>query len=207
MDVRSWTVHLLGYPAVGKRSVGSELVAASQRSDHRFVMIDNHLSANPVLAVLDAEDVGPAGNEVWDLVDEIRQVVDRAILELAPPQRSFVFTNSVMVGHSSGMRSLARVRRLAATRGSTYVPVALHCDRDELLRRVPGEDRRRHGKWVVTDQVAAHVDEHRPYEPDDPHLLRLDTTVTPPPASAQAILGHLAALRGAPTGHRPRGSM
>jgi hypothetical protein len=191
--VQSWTVHLLGYPAAGKRSVGSELVAATERSlDRRFVMIDNHLSANPILAVLDG--VGPVGDEVWDLVHQVRLVVDRAILELAPPQRSFVFTNSAMVGHASGLRSLARVRQLAADRDSTYVPVVLHCERDELLRRVPNADREDHGKWINADQVAAHVDAHEVFEPDDPLLLHLDTTHAPPPASAQAILEHLAAI-------------
>ncbi len=196
-------MHLLGYPAAGKRTVGAALVAATERSpDGRFVMIDNHLSANPVLAVLDADGAGPVGDEVWDLVDEVRRVVDRAILELAPPQRSFVFTNSAMVGQASGMRSLARVRRLADARNSTYVPVVLHCDREELLRRVPNDDRRDHGKWIVVDQVAAHVDEHQVFEPDDPLLLRLDTTQAPPSISALAIVDHLAAIAG---DRRPQG--
>lgn len=195
VEGRSWTVHLLGYPAAGKRTVGAALVAASGQSlARRFVMIDNHLSANPILAVLDGEGAGPVGDEVWDLVDEVRQVVDRAILALAPPERSFVFTNSAMVGQASGMRSLARVRRLAAARNSTYVPVVLHCDRDELLRRVPNDDRRDHGKWIVADQVAAHVDAHRVFEPDDPFVLRLDTTHAPPSESAHAILEHLDAI-------------
>lgn len=188
-------MHLLGYPAAGKRTVGAALVAASGQSlARRFVMIDNHLSANPILAVLDGEGAGPVGDEVWDLVDEVRRVVDRAILQLAPPDRSFVFTNSAMVGHAAGMRSLARVQRLAEARNSTYVPVVLHCERDELLRRVPNDDRRDHGKWIVADQVATHVDAHRVFEPDDPLLLRLDTTHTPPASSAQAILEHLVSI-------------
>jgi hypothetical protein len=192
VEGRSWTVHLLGYPAAGKRTVGAALVAATEQSmDRRFVMIDNHLSANPILAVLDSDGAGPVGDEVWDLVDEVRQVVDRAILQLAPREQSFVFTNSAMVGQASGMRSLARVRRLAEARDSTYVPVVLHCDREELLRRVPNDDRRDHGKWIVADQVAAHVDAHRVFEPDDPLLLRLDTTHAAPTVSARAIVEHL----------------
>jgi hypothetical protein len=87
------------------------------------VLIDNHLTGNPILAVLDGEGGGRVGQEVWDLVDEVREIVDRAIvdraiLELAPPQRSFIFTNSAMVGDASGERSLARVRHLAHVRHS-----------------------------------------------------------------------------------------
>ena len=63
-----------------------------------------------------------------------------------------------------------------------------------MLRRVPNDDRRDHGKWIVAEQVAAHVDAHRVFEPDDPLLLRLDTTRTPPSASVRAILDHLAAI-------------
>jgi hypothetical protein len=191
----SWIVHLLGHPAAGKRTVGAALVAASERPQlRRFVLIDNHLSSNPILAVLDGDGSGQLGPEVWDLVAEVREVVDRAILELAPPDRSFVFTNSVMVDDVSGLRSLERVRRLADARNSTYVPVALRCEREELLRRVPSEDRRRHGKWLVPSEVAAQLDAHRAYEPDDRLLLRLDTTSATPQQSAAAILGHLSTI-------------
>jgi hypothetical protein len=191
---QSWTVHLLGYPASGKRTVGIELVAASERTlASRFVLIDNHLTGNPILAVLDGDGSGPVSDEVWNLVDEVREIVDRAILSLAPPERIFVFTNSAMVGVASGMRSLARVRRLAEARNSTYVPVVLRCDRDELLRRVPSADRRAHGKWIEPVEVATHMDRRQVYEPDDPLLLRLDTTSTSPEMSALAILAHLAA--------------
>ena len=145
-DGRSWTVHLLGYPAAGKRTVGTALVGASERAGDRFVLIDNHLSSNAILAVLDGDGGGRVGDQVWDLVDEVRQIVDRAILELAPPERSFIFTNSAMVGDVAGERSLARVRTLARSRDSTYVPVVLRCERDELLRRVPNPDRRAQGQ-------------------------------------------------------------
>jgi hypothetical protein len=112
-------VHLLGYPAAGKRTVGVALVNAGRQAGvERFVLIDNHLTGNPILAVLDGEGGGRVGQEVWDLVDEVREIVDRAILELAPPQRSFIFTNSAMVGDASGERSLARVRHLAHVRHS-----------------------------------------------------------------------------------------
>jgi len=192
----SCTVHLLGYPAAGKRTVGVALVNASERAGgERFVLIDNHLSSNAILAVLDGDGAGPVGDEVWDLVDEVRQIVDRAILELAPPQRSFVFTNSAMAGDASGERSLARVRTLARSRNSTYVPVVLRCDRDELLRRVANEDRRAHGKWIVPAEVAAHVDSAQVLVPDDPNLLELDTTAASPERSAATILDHLASLR------------
>jgi len=199
-DGRSWTVHLLGYPAAGKRTVGTALVGASERAGDRFVLIDNHLSSNAILAVLDGDGGGRVGDQVWDLVDEVRQIVDRAILELAPPERSFIFTNSAMVGDVAGERSLARVRTLARSRNSTYVPVVLRCERDELLRRVPNPDRRAQGKWIVPAEVARHVDSEEVLVPDTPHLLQLDTTAASPDRSAAAILDHLASLR--PTGDR-----
>ncbi|MBS1691693.1 MAG: hypothetical protein JST91_05670 [Actinobacteria bacterium] len=195
MSATSWIIHLVGFPAVGKRTVAVELVKASEEAPgDRFVLIDNHLSSNPILAVLDGQGSGTVGDEVWDLVDQVRDVVDHAILELAPAERSFVFTNSPMAGDASGIRAVARVQRLAEARNSTYVPVVVSCDRDELLRRVPAADRRHHGKWTVAAEVANHLDHHQVLRPDSPHLLDLDTSATPAARSAQVILDHLAAV-------------
>lgn len=195
MSERSWVVHLVGFPAVGKRTVAVELVATSEAVlGRRFVLIDNHLSSNPILAVLDRGGSGAVGDEVWDLVNQVRDVVDRAILELAPPERSFVFTNAPMVGDANGIRAVARVQRLAEGRGSTYVPVVLSCDRDELLERVPAPDRQRHGKWTAPSEVAAHIDHHNVLRPDSRHLLDLNTTSRSAAQSALAILDHLAAV-------------
>ena len=187
----SWIVHLLGFPAVGKRTVAVELVAQAAARGERFVLLDNHLASNPVLAVLDRGGVGLVAEEVWALVDEVRDVQDRAILELAPPGRSFVFTNANVAGAPNGPRAVARLTRLAATRGSTYVPVVLRCSLDELLRRVPADDRRAHGKWIAPDEVARHVAGHDVHLPEQPHLLELDTTSAPPAETARRVLDHL----------------
>lgn len=195
MSERSWVVHLLGHPAAGKRTVGVELVAASERAGpSRFVLIDNHLTSNPVLAVLDQGGVGTVGDDVWDRVDEVRDVVLRAIVELAPPERTFVFTNVAVEGRERSLEGVRRIERLAADRDSTYVPVVLHCDRDELLRRVPNVDRRTHGKWTAPDEVAAHLDRTHLYRPGSPHRLELDTTTASPATTARAILAHLSSL-------------
>lgn len=196
MSTRSWVIHLVGFPAVGKRTVAVELAAASETAlGQRLVLIHNHLSSKPILAVLDRGGSGTVGDEAWDLVDEVRDVVDRAILELAPSERSFVFTNSPIAGDANGIRAVNRVQRLAQARHSTYVPVVLSCERDELLERVPAADRRRHGKWTAPDEVATHIDDHEVLRPDSPYLLDLDTTSTPARQSAQAILDHLAAVK------------
>lgn len=194
MDGRSWIVHLLGFPAAGKRTVAVALVAAGAERGQRFVLLDNHLSSNPVLAVLDHGGAGFVGQDAWDLVGEVRDVQDRAILQLAPPDRSFVFTNAAMAGDANGATAVARLERLAAARGSAYVPVVLHCDLDELLRRVPSADRAAHGKWLVPGEVATHVDGHEVFRPDHPNLLEVDTTAAPPAQAAGRILDHLAAL-------------
>ncbi len=195
MSTRSWVIHLVGFPAVGKRTVAVELVAASEAAlGRRFVLIDNHLSSNPILTVVDQGGSGTVGDEVWDLVDEVRDVVDRAIITLAPPERSFVFTNSPMAGDANGIRAVTRVQRLAEARHSTYVPVVLSCERGELLDRVANADRRSHGKWTAPDEVAAHLATREVLRPESPHLLDLDTTSTPAGQSAQAILDHLIAI-------------
>lgn len=186
----AWVVHLLGYPGTGKRTVGAALVDLVARDDHRFVLVDNHLTSLPVLAALDLSPLGRVDPRVWDHVGRMREHVYAAIEELAPPSWSYVFTNYVTADKPSD--SIPRLQALAAARASAYVPVVLHCaDEDEHRRRVVGPDRAAHRKWLDPDGVMADVARRTLVRPDSPHLLDLDITALAPVEAAQQVLDHL----------------
>lgn len=185
-------VHLLGYPGVGKRTIGAALVAAVPRDDHRFVMVDNHLTSVSVLAALDTDTGGRVDDRVWRHVHDVRTPVLQAIEELAPPGWSYVFTNYLAVEKPSP--TLDRLRRLAEVRGMTYVPVVLHCDEPEQRRRVVGADRAARRKWTDPDLVVEDVARRTLVRPASPHLLDLDVTELAPDAAAARVLGHVRAV-------------
>jgi hypothetical protein len=186
----AWVVHLLGYPGTGKRTVGAALVDLVPRDDHRFVLVDNHLTSLPVLAALDKDPAVKLDPQVWAYVTDLRVHVFQAIVDLAPPGWSYVFTSYIAA--DSGSQTIARLQALAAARESTYVPVVLHCgDEAEHRRRVVGPDRAAHRKWLDPDGVMADVATRTLVRPESPHLLDLDVTALAPADAAEQVLAHL----------------
>lgn len=178
-------IHLIGYPAAGKLTIARELARQAERGDHRVVVVDNHLSGNPVLSVLDLTERGPSP-EAWALVYEIREVVVRAIEDHSPRDWSFAFTNVLTVEGDSDVDAVDRLRRLAEARRSRYVPIVLTCEVDELARRAPARGRAEQHKVTDPALIRAYVAARQLHHPDDATVL--DVTVVPPKDTAAAIL-------------------
>lgn len=192
-SVGAAVVHLIGHAASGKRTVAVAMAAAARAADPpvRLVVLDNHLTSQAVLAALDIAGDQTVEDVVWTYVSEIRDVVDRAIRALAPPDVVYVATN--VITDVSVSNSISRLSALAADRGGAYVPVVLHCALDERLRRVVQPDRAALRKWTDPAGVAAYVAAHDIVVPDSPHLLELDVTDLSPTEAATRILAHAAA--------------
>ncbi len=184
-------VHLIGYPGVGKYTVGRELVRLADESGRRLVLVDNHLTANVVLSVLPEGGPDPLPQEVWDRVEDVRSVLRASILELSPPDWSFVFTNVALEGDEADRLSIGRVAELAEQRGSAYVPVRLHCDGEEHLRRVVDPGRAERNKWRDADAVRSFVASAPLIEVHHPSVLDLDVTDRSPSDTARVVLEHV----------------
>lgn len=190
---RSSIVHLIGHVGVGKYTVGTELARRAAASGSRFVLVDNHLTANVVFSVLPVDDgnsqeIPPAA---WERVFEIRRVLLRTIEQLSPPDWSFVFTNVALQDHPVNSNSVQLLRDLAAARHSLYVPVRLQCERAEHLRRVELPERSERNKLRDPDRVARQANECELVRPDDPTLLDLDITQLRASDAATTILEHV----------------
>ncbi len=183
-------VHLIGYPAAGKLTVAKALVAAAADAGRTFVLLDNHLTGDVILSVCD-RTVHPIPKGVWDRVEEVREVMYRAIVELSPPDWSFVVTNVVRDGDPDEARIVTRIRQLAHDRASVHVPVRVHCDRDVLLTRVTAQDRFTRHKWVDPEGVGRYVDDVDMIDLSAYDPLEIDTTMQSPSQSAAVILAHL----------------
>ncbi|PSL37327.1 hypothetical protein CLV49_0934 [Labedella gwakjiensis] len=123
-------VLMLGYPGMGKRTVGAEV--ARQLGG---VLVDNALINRPVLELFQWDGIEPLPAGVWDYVAPIRATVMRAIEDLAPATESFVFTNVLDDGPQGAARYEA-IRALATRRGSPFLAVMLTCDIDIQVSRI-----------------------------------------------------------------------
>lgn len=183
-------VHLLGLPGTGKYTVAQALGLHAAGVGETFVVVDNHLTSLPILEVVGADGVAPLDAGVWDLVGEIREVVYRAIEELAPTERSFVFTNVLVESDPRSKAVVERLKRLAQVRAGRYVAVMLACDEAELRRRVVGPDRSVRRKWVVPDAVAEFARQETLVRPSG-EVLDIDVTELSPAEVAVEIFRQL----------------
>jgi len=172
-------IHLIGYPGVAA---------------DRIVLVDNHLTSSPVLAVTPRDDAGRVPDRVWQLVGAVREQVIRAIEELSPPEWSFVFTNVLRRSDPPGVPTSVPLQALALARGVPYVPVLVTCDVREHRRRVVGPGRAERGKWTNPDAVAEFVASVDLIVPAGPHRFDLDITSLAPEEAARIILDHVRSL-------------
>jgi chloramphenicol 3-O-phosphotransferase len=192
--VRPAVVHLIGYPAAGKLTVAQALVDAAAEQGRTFIRLDNHLTGDVILSVIDPT-LHPIPQTVWERVEDVREVMYGAIVDLSPPDWSFVVTNVVRDGDDPiEIRTVTRVKQLADERGSRHLAVRVHCDRDVLLERVTAADRFTRHKWTDPAGVARYMDDNDIIDLSAYDTFDLDTTEATPEQSAEAILAHLDAL-------------
>jgi predicted kinase len=175
-------VYLLGYPGVGKYTVAREIARLTGA-----VVVDNQLINHPILVLLrwDATSDLPPGT--LDRAAPIRDAVLSALEEIAPRDLSYVLTN--VLDDDEECRALyERVKRIAARRGSVFLPVLLKCDTKEQLRRVTAPERVTRFKIADADKVAQYMRSTPLFVPDDPQLLELDTTHLDPADAAAEIV-------------------
>src|SRR5205807_7848377 len=135
-------------------------------------------TANVIFSVIDQDGARPIMHTVWDRVMEVREAVFRTIEEHSPPDWSFVLTNVLLADLPGDIALAERIMRMAESRGSAYVPVAVRCETEELLARVPRDDRRANMKWIDPDGVRTLLDTRPMFVPEG--SLLLDTTLRPP---------------------------
>ena len=119
---------LLGYPGVGKRTVGSHLAELLHG-----VLVDNQLINIPLLTLFRWDGKFLIPQEIWKRVEPIREAVLGTIEDLAPKSNSYVFTN-VLEDDEEGASQYDRIRSLVQRRGSLFLSVMLDCEVDEQVR-------------------------------------------------------------------------
>lgn len=186
-------VFMLGYPGVGKRTVGTHLAQILDA-----VLVDNSLINIPLLTLFRWDGKVAIPMEIWERVKPIRAAVLGTIEDLAPKTNSYVFTD-VLKDDPDGATEYVDVRSLAERRGSLFLPVLLDCDVDEQVRRIDTPDRRARLKGSDPEGYRLHRQHTRLFVPPSEHLLRLDTTGTSAERTAEQIYRTLVAR-----GLRPR---
>lgn len=166
-------VFLLGYPGMGKRTVGQSLAELIDG-----VLVDNQLINRPLLELFRWDGKEPIPMEIWRRVVPIREAVLGTIEDLAPQTNSYVFTN-VLTDDAESQDHYERVRSLAQRRASLFLAVMLDCDIDVQVSRIDNPDRVALRKGSDPEGYRQHRLTTDLLQPPEGELMHVDTTTTP----------------------------
>lgn len=174
-------VLMLGYPGMGKRTIGAHLAAMLDG-----VLVDNQLINRPLIELFRWDGVELLPPEIWDRVIPIREAALGVIEDLAPSSNSYVFTNVIDDGPTAA-EEYDRIRAVAHRRGSLFVSVMLTCGIDVQVGRIDNPDRVALRKGSDPEGYRCHRLTTNLYQPPSDEVIHLDTTETTPVANAQRI--------------------
>jgi hypothetical protein len=174
-------VFLLGYPGVGKCTVGSHL---ADRLDG--VLVDNQLIHIPLLTLFRWDGKFLLPPEIWQRVEPIREAVLGTIEDLAPKSNSYVFTNDLK-DDEEGASQYHRIRSLAHRRGSLFLSVMVDCDVDEEVRRIANPDRVARLKGSDPEGYRRYRRDTKLFQPPPEEVVHIDTTNIGPRQNAETI--------------------
>ena len=178
-------VFLLGYPGMGKRTVGRSLANLLDG-----VLVDNQLINRPLLELFRWDGKQPIPVEIWDRVVPIRDAVLGTIEDLAPATNSYVFTN-VLTDDADSLTHYEQVRDLAERRGSLFLAVMLDCDIDVQVSRIDNPDRIALLKGSDPEGYRHHRLTTTLLQPPAHEVLHIDTTTVPAADNAATIYREL----------------
>lgn len=178
-------VFMLGYPGMGKRTVGARLAALLDG-----VLVDNQLINRPLIELFRWDGVELLPPEIWDRVVPIREAVLGVIEDLAPSSNSYVFTNVIEDGPDAE-GEYQRLRSVARRRGSLFLSVMLTCDIDVQVARIDNPDRVALRKGSDPEGYRGHRLTTTLYQPPPGEVIHLDTTEATPDSNAQRIYQEL----------------
>lgn len=186
-------VFMLGYPAMGKRTIGAHVSALLDA-----VLVDNQLVYRPLVELFRWDGIAPLPPQIWERVIPIRQAVLGVIEDLAPATNSYVFTN-VLVDEAGAAAEYDQLRSLAKRRGSLFLAVMLTCDIDVQVSRIANPDRVALRKGSDPQGYRRHRLTTDLFQPPASEVIHLDTTETTPTTNAQGIYQALHERGYAPT--------
>jgi DNA polymerase III delta prime subunit len=179
---------LLGPPGTGKYTTAKALVETLEASGEETRLIDNHLPASVLWPLFEIVPDRPLPADIYRPLRQINLAVLDVIEDLSPPHWSFVFTHH-LVDNEANRAYVQRMADVAGRRGSAFIPVALHCEVDELVRRVPNPERAAKGK-LLDPELARDIAAGGSLLPDHPNTLVLDITASAPGQSAAVVMAH-----------------
>lgn len=200
-------VWINGFPGVGKLTVARELLKLYTKE--QVALIDNHQLIDSVAARFQRDDP----QYYVERRKERRKAFERWVLNRDERHRLVVFTGDPLTCSICANRNLthkadcqsknelgsavgAEYEDAALRAGRVFIPVVLHCDQSENLKRAVSTERQESGTTKLTDvEILAELRaEHVMLTFDLPTQLVLDVSDLMPSVTAWKLYEHIASI-------------
>ena len=177
-------IYLIGFRGTGKYTIAKELQSLINAK-----LVDNHTINNPIFMLHNVSE--GISEEVWSDISKIRNIVLRHIQNYTSEDDCFIFTNELFAEEQEDIDLYNEILALASARKADFFPVILHCDEEQILKRIISEERKDKFKDTSIVNLKNLYDSYTLFTPDCSTRIEVDVTKMSAKESARNILEHI----------------
>ncbi|MGL9761161.1 MAG: AAA family ATPase [Wolbachia sp.] len=153
-------IYLMGFPGSGKFTIARKL---SEIID--VVIVSNNLFNNVIFNVVKLPNA-EVSNDLWEKIFAVIENMLAVFGKHHIKSKHYIFTNELIDGDSYDQRVYSSMVNLGEKMGVEILPVVLHCNNEELIKRVELKERYQEGKISDSDFAIKRTREKRLFVPE-----------------------------------------
>lgn len=161
-------IYLIGFPGSGKSTIARALCEVVDA-----VTVSNNLFNKPIFNIVELPN-DEVPDELWESVFSVRENILKILEEHYIKSKHYIFTNELIEGDSYDQRVYNSVVDIGNKMNVRVLPVVLHCNREELIKRVQSEERKNEKKITDSEFLIKRIEGRKIFVPEG--ALEIDTS-------------------------------
>ena len=153
-------IYLIGFPGSGKFTTAKELCKIIDG-----VIVSNNLFNNIIFDIVKLQNA-EVPDDLWEKIFAVRENMLAILEKYYIKSKHYIFTNELIESDPHDQKLYNSVVNLSKKVGVEILPVALHCNNEELVKRVQSEERCRESKITDSDFAIKRIRGKRLFVPE-----------------------------------------